>query len=852
MGPKNTVSAFDIGGPLALTRAATAVLDARGVVIGWSPAAQQLLGYPPDEVIGRTGASLLAVPRAVPADDIGARKTFSEVLTVRHRDGHAEQVAVTVCPVDQGEARPAWVLAAAGLQEEQVWEAGQAMLHGLATQSPIGLAIYDAELRLAWANAASDQEVGAPLSEYVGKTSEDLYGVGEVLTEGYGPTLWEVMRRVLNTGEPVIDLHFRARPPAEAQVDHVWSCSYYRLLDGRGNTLGVCEDAYDITDRYRAQQRLTLMALAGRRIGATLSVEETAGQLADVAVPGFCDEIMVDLVSVVLDGEEPTAGSVRQPLMRVARRGRVGGRDGAGEDRFAAPSCGHPVWYAPGSPQAVCLATGELVLERSGAGVSGRRSAAPGAAAPLCLVMPLRARGVTMGIVTFLREHTSFPFDADERTTGDELVRHTAVCLDNARRYTRERKAAVTLQRTLLPHRLPAQSALEVACRYLPAESQVGVGGDWFDVIPLSGTRVGLVVGDVVGHGLRAAATMGRLRTTVRALARLDLAPGELLSRLDDLVGQTMDGADWGADRGTRTSARAGGAGAPGGWSDTGADARSGQEGQQVYDDAVGATCLYAIYDPVSGLCSVASAGHLPPAVVDPRTGVVSFPDLPPGPPLGLGGLPFENTEISLAHGSLLALYTDGLVESREQDIDVGLEQLARVLGGPARPLEGLCDQTLAGLHAGEPARDDVTMLLVRTRLLDAEQVAVWELPARPASVGLARTHADQQLEKWGLEELAFTTGLVISELVTNALRHASAPIQLRLIRDRTFICEVSDSGHTSPHLRHAATYDEGGRGLFIVAQLVQRWGTRYTPSGKTIWTEQALPPGQQAWPTAA
>lgn len=387
------------------------------------------------------------------------------------------------------------------------------------------------------------------------------------------------------------------------------------------------------------------------------------------------------------------------------------------------------------------------------------------------------------------------------------------MCLDNARRFTREHTAALTLQRNLLPQHLAAPSAVDLAYRYLPSDERAGVGGDWFDVIGLSGTRVGLVVGDVVGHGLQAAATMGRLRTTVRALARLDLAPDELLVRLDDLVEQTAEeqAATVGSDPGTD-------------------------------DVATGVTCLYAVYDPVSRRCTMARAGHLPPAVVDPEGGV-SFPDLPAGPPLGLGGLPFESLEIELPVGSLLALFTNGLVEGRDRDVDAGLEILAGVLGEHRRPLDDLCDHALTELLPDGPATDDSALLLVRTRELDARQVAAWELPAEPAAVGKARELATGQLREWGLAELSYATELVVSELVTNAVRHAAGPLHLRLLRDRTLLTEVSDTAHTSPHLRHSASDDEGGRGLFIIAQLVQRWGTRYTPYGKTIWTEQAFPP---------
>ncbi|WP_280697866.1 amino acid permease [Kitasatospora sp. GP82] len=382
---------------------------------------------------------------------------------------------------------------------------------------------------------------------------------------------------------------------------------------------------------------------------------------------------------------------------------------------------------------------------------------------------------------------------------------------------TREHTAALRLQRSLLPHSLPPQTAVEAASRYVPADSRSGVGGDWFDVIPLSGTRVGLVVGDVLGHGLRAAVTMGRLRTSVNVLARLDLAPDELLARLDDVVGQTAREqadaprrGDWGADG----------------------------------DGALGVTCLYAVYDPVSGQCSMARAGHSPPAIVSPDSGVVSYPELPPGPPLGLGGLPFQSAELPLPAGSLIALFTDGLVQAADHDPDVGLGLLADVLSQSRRPLEELCDRVVAALLPG-PVDDDAALLLVRTQMLDELQVAEWELDADPATVGDARAATTGRLREWGLEDLSFTTELIVSELVTNAIRYADGPIHVRLILDRSLSCEVSDTGHTSPHLRHAASDDENGRGLFIIAQITQRWGTRYTAAGKTIWAEQDLPAGE-------
>ncbi|MFI1675522.1 SpoIIE family protein phosphatase [Streptomyces sp. NPDC020607] len=778
----------DFRGPLDVTRAATVVIDAQDTVIGWSPAAQRLLGYAPHDIVGRPVATFLAPGGTSSGPPLQFQG--NEIRAARHRDGHELVVATGVCTLP-GEGPAVRVLVAAELKALRQWEARLALLHGLATQSPVGLGIYDTDLRLTWCNTAYEREIGRPFAEFRGLRADELYSEGKFVTRGHPPTLDAVMRHVLDTGEPFLDLHFQGRPPSDPDTEHLWSCAYYRLQDADGHVLGVCEDAFDISDRYKAQRRLALLVEAGRGVGGALDVKVTAEKITEVAVPEFAAEVTVDLAQAVLDGEVPaTSGAAAASLVRVARccpDGQSVRADGPG-----GPS---PVRYPAGSPQDRSLSSGGLVLDESE------------------LVVPLRAENSVLGVVTFLRGTGAAAFDGGEVALADELVARAAVSIENARRFTRERTASLALQRQLLPQQLPEQSAVDLAHRYLPTDDVTGVGGDWFDVIPLSGTRVGLVVGDVVGHGLQAAATMGRLRTTVRAFAQLDMDPVEVLARLDDLVAQSAE-EQWG------------GAGAAGG---------------DYADVTTGATCLYAVYDPVSRRCVMARAGHLPPAVVDPE-GRVTFPELPAGPPLGLGGLPFESMEIELPVGSLLALFTDGLVEARDRDIDHGLDTLGRVLGDRAASLEELCDRAVAELLPSGSTADDTALLLVRTRELDASQVSEWELPAEPVAPGRARELATRQLHAWGLEELSFATELVVSELVTNAVRYGGGPIQVRLIRDRTLLCEVADTGHTSPHLRHSTEEDEGGRGLFIVAQLVQRWGTRYTRSGKTIWTEQAFP----------
>lgn len=849
MSTWDAAEGVDFRGPLDLTRAATAVLDAQGTVLGWSPRARDLFGHEQEEAVGTPVARLLAAPGldADPGRDEGAEgPDATGEFEVRRRDGGTMRVAVRIHPLPLGGSAPRRILLAAELEELRLWETRQAVLHSLLAQSPTGLTVYDARPRVVWANDTCKRELADSPQQFVGLGPDELVPGGEILSDGHPPTLADVVRNVLETGEPVLDLHYRGRPPEAPERDRVWSYSYYRLLGTDGEPLGVCEESYDITASHRARERLQLLVRAGEHVGTTLDVPRTARELAEVAVPHVADSVVVDLLPEVLEGREPAGSptSVRT-MRRVASRtaadsvpvgdvearaaavwaregetgapsaskaaGDPGGPNGAGDaggtggTRSKEPG---PVF--PGTPlQLRSLASGRAAVDNGSGAAHG-----PADGLPLrTLAVPLRSRGPTLGLVTFVRSTTPDPFDADEAALAEELVKRAAVCVDNARRFTSEHTAALTLQRSLLPQHLPPQTAVDTAHRYLPADSRVGVGGDWFDIIPLSGTRVGLVVGDVVGHGLRAAATMGRLRTTVRALARLDLAPDELLTRLDDVVVQAEEERAQGGGEGT-----------------TGLD-----------EEALGVTCLYAVYDPVSQRCVVSRAGHLLPAVVPPEGGV-GFPELPAGLPLGTGGPAFESVEMDLPHGSLLALFTDGLVEARDLDIDEGLARLGDVLAHHDQPLEALCDRVLRVLPSGA-ATDDAALLLVRTRALGADQVAVWEVAADPAVVADVRTEVGERLQEWGLAEMQFTTELIVSELVTNAIRHAGGLISLRLIRDRTLICEVADVGHTSPHLRHAAGDDEGGRGLFLVAQTTHRWGTRYTSAGKVIWAEQPLPP---------
>lgn len=681
------------------------------------------------------------------------------------------------------------------------------MLDHLLGQAPLGMALVDAELRCLWLNDALERAGGIPRAERIGRRLSDvLPGLPVRIIE-------EHMRLVLETGKPLIDHEYRGRTAADPEHEHAYSTSFFRVDQADGQPLGVCYVVTDVSERWRARQRMSLLSEAGIRIGTTLDVARTAQELADVAVPGLADFAAVDLREPVLRGVEPAPGPVAGDISLR----RVGQRSAQGDNRESQASIGSPAPVRPGSPAERCLVDGRAVLvpvlDPDNIDWLARDTDAARRARRLNLhslmVVPIRARGIVLGVAHFFRRGTPDPFEGDDLILAEEFVSRAAVCIDNARRFTHEHAATLALQRSLLPHGLPRQTAVEVTTRYLPADERAGVGGDWFDVIPLSGARVALSVGDVVGHGTHAAATMGRLRASVHTLADLDMPPDELLAHLDDLVMRIVD------------------------------EEGAGEAG--VDTTALGASCLYAVYDPVSRKCTLARAGHPPPALVRPNS-APEFLDLPAGPPLGLGGLPFESVELELPADSLLVMFTDGLVESRARDIDRGLELLAGALSAPDRPLDAICQGVLDTL-VHQPPEDDVALLVARTRTLDASHVVSWELPADPAVVAEARTRTTGQLAAWGLEDAAFTTELVVSELVTNAIRYAAGPIRLRLIRDDTLICEVSDATPTSPRLRHARTLDEGGRGLFLVAQFTQRWGTRYTPEGKTIWAEQPLTP---------
>lgn len=789
--------------------AATArvVVDDSGIVREWNEGARLLLGHSAADVVGRPAAGLLADGDTPPGGDGTPPGSDDEhwrgTVALRHRDGHTVSAWVLAHRRPSSDGAPDTWLAVTPL-EDGPDPADDPLVGAALTQSPCAMMIFDDRLLLRGVNDAMARLFGLPPGRVRGLRATDICGRTQ------NAELERHMRQVLASGRRH-DMQTYLKAVGDNRA-HAWNARIAPLTDAAGRVRGVCVSAHDVTEQHLARERLQLVNEASVRIGSTLDVTRTAQELADVCVPALADFVSVDLLDPREHDGDPAA--VLAPPVGLRRTAH---RSLAPDSSDAVTEPGRLELYPAGSPQAESLLSGRAIVAAAGSDdlerwlewdpVRLRRVKEYGIHSTMSV--PLQARGTTLGVAVFTRFRRPYPFTHDDVLLAEEVTARAAVCIDNARRYSRERETTLTLQRSLLPRWLPPTGAVEAASRYLPA-ARSGVGGDWFDVIPLSGMRVAMVVGDVVGHGIQASATMGRLRTAVRTLADIDLTPDELLTHLDDLVVRLSEESGDGAGE-------------------------------------VGATCLYAVYDPVSRRCSLARAGHPAPVLVPPD-GPPRRLELPSGPPLGVGGLPYESAELELREDSVLALYTDGLVESRERDADAGQALLREALAAPAGSLtpagslDAACDRVLRALLSSDSAADDVTLLLARTRGLPAGQVSTWDIPADPSLVAPVRKQALEQLSDWGLAEASFTAELVVSELVTNAIRYGSPPIRLRLIHDTTtLICEVSDTSHTAPHLRRARTWDEGGRGLLLVAQLTQRWGSRHTSEGKTIWAELGL-----------
>jgi PAS domain S-box-containing protein len=811
-------------------RVASFSLDRHGRIDQWSNRAEEFFGIPASRALGQDPVSAFA-PRHVQHT---AHERLSEILDGREwnglvpykdADGGEGLAEVYVMPADHGALCIA-VDVATLRQIETDLAASQAVFG----QSPMGFVLFDAHLRLIRVNDRFAAVFGRPADGHRGRGPHDF------LSRVEADRLSAALRQVVETGEPVLDMPLVGTVPGDP-TRRRWSMSLYRLHSNSGRPIGVAGLAMDVTGRQRAEREaaharrnLALLNEAGSRIGTSLDLETTARELLDVAVPHFCDLASVDLYQALLSGEEHLGGTTDGSgvVRRVAFASAVsdapvvmpGDDDLERGDGSGGPvSVGEVHHYRFNSASARALRTAQPQVIDGGGGQDLGATMVQST-----LVVPMVARDTVLGLVQFSRAKGSEPFTERDRMLADELAARAAIFIDNARLYRREHERALILQRSLLPPDDPEAAGLDIACRYLPGSMETEVGGDWFDVIELPGHRTALVVGDVMGRGLRAAVAMGELRTAVRTLAMLDLEPAEVLSALDEVVA---------------------GLGAPARGGTRRAKERADADLAEVYL----ATCIYVVYDAVTRRCTIANAGHLPPAVVEPGEEPLLL-ELPRGVPLGVGGEPFEEIEVELSDGALLALYTDGLVESRSLPLEEGLNAFRDSLAGPPRPLEDVCDHVLATLDTAH-GEDDIALLTARIRGLSPDKVGDWTLEPQPTSVAKARELARDQLLDWGLEQLVDTTELLVSELVTNALRHGYGDIRLRLLLDRTLVCEVWDGALLQPRRRRARDTDEGGRGLQLVAMLSQSWGSRRTHRGKTVWFELSLR-GGAAGPASA
>lgn len=554
----------------------------------------------------------------------------------------------------------------------------------------------------------------------------------------------------------------------------------------------------------RLRRRVRLMYEAAARIGVDPDVRQTTRDIVDVVVPALGHVAIIDLNMAVPTGEDPE-GLIPPPPGKVARLAACGD---VSADMVKA---GEVVPSLSLGPYDASLAAGEVVVVEdawgfmeSRYGTDLTRQVVPDRTSR-GLIAPLQVRGRLLGALCVWQDN-SRALRPEDVETLDEIASRGGLAIDNARRYTREHVRAVALQRLLLPRLTSDTQAAQTAAVYRPAGLAEGVGGGWFDVIPLSSTRIGLVMGEASGPGLAATATMGRVRAAMLTLADLDLDPDELLTHVDDLVRRLAEEAS--AD-----------------------------------GNAVGARCVYAVYDPVTCRCAIAGAGHPAPLLVAPGRDPVPV-DLAPGPALGAGGTPFETVELTLEPTSVLVFYGDALLDGNPQGAGATMDRLRESVARHCRsdlPLADACRRVVQDMVPDRDA-DDVILLLARTRSVPASDTAEWTFPADASSVPEIRKAVTDRLAAWSLDEQAFATELVVSELAGNAVRHAGGSMTVRLIRGRDrLVCEVGDDSSTQPRIRRAHSTDEGGRGLFLVAEVSDRWGCRFGPRGKTIWAEQRL-----------
>nr|WSW69142.1 SpoIIE family protein phosphatase [Streptomyces sp. NBC_00995] len=752
------------------------VVDSSGVVTAWSRAAERRFGQPAAEARGRPVADVLAGD--------AWRRTPDD-----------EPPGLWVQPLAEGR----WGIWPA---DGGTGAVGQALLDMMFSSAYIPVHVLDPDLRVVRSSV--------PLADKDDDATERLRG--RPFVEAYDfeePDAADTfVREVLDTGAPGIRKVFRTRRDAATGTRRALSVTALRLQDrlggreGAGRILGVAVSIIDVTEEVRREQRESVLAEARDNVGATLDIEATCHALIDTLVPTYADVGVVEVVESLLRGEAPQPGPLRAdvPLRRAAYKGLPPPVRRVGDVRTLVPGTPYQRALSDLRPRLVPLA-GELWAD-----VDPEQARAVRAAGSHTLLLaPLTLRGAVLGLVSLYRCGDSAPFTEDDIPVAAAVASRAALGIDNARRYVHEYTVVSALRRALLPQRQAEQPAVRTEHLVLPGRDSTC----WFATISLPGARTALVIGEVTEHGIHAATALGQLRTVVQALAALDLEPDELIARLYDTAAMLVRERDQLPPE------------------------------DPLHRRPLSASCLYAVYDPFSETCVMASAGHPAPLVVAPD-GTASVACVPVGPLLGAEERePVAAATVPLREGSLLALYSSVLGEHAEPSSGV----LSEAFAHPDRPLSDLCEAAASAL-SGSPALQGAVLLLARTRTMPPERYAAWELPHDTSAPAEARRLVAAQLAGWNLpDDTGDATVLIVSELVTNAVRYGRPPVRLRLILDRGLTCEIRDGSTTAPHMKYAGAVDEGGRGLFIISRLATLWGTRYAPQGKTVWSEQTLPP---------
>ncbi|MFB1042193.1 SpoIIE family protein phosphatase [Streptomyces chrestomyceticus] len=805
---------------------AVVVVDGDGLVSHWSTGARRLFGPSREEAVGTPAVDLMPVSGALGEEEWTAR-SWDEQPAGRPCDGPGLEVSLDgragyptagrarMADVERGTVDLLWwayPLVGPGAERLLVLAADADQLHGRggagAASGPAGEDAAEIERFVPGFALHTDFEGSEVLAAQL----------PQILPSMSPQESARIVSQVLALGYPVLEVSQQERFP----VTPDWGvprrverrARLRRAASGDRDARAAAEAAAELESdlEYAAvRERLEFLNEVSGRIGSSLDLAHTIQEVSEAVVPRFTDVAGTYLREQVIAGEGFPDGPPDATTMwhRVA----VEHNDEPGRWDDVVP-VGESMPFPVHTPFFQCMTTGEPVLiprisEELGNAIAAqfeKRDISPLINRRSLLVVPLKARNVVLGFMILLRHPERMEFNDMDRVTGAELAARAGLVLDNARMYTYQENVAETLQDSMLPHIAPRMAGCDTATRYLPGTRLGRVGGDWFDTIKLPGSRTAFVVGDVMGHGLNSAAMMGQLRTAVQTMAAIDMHPAQLLRSLDDLA-------------------------------------------QRLGDNYL-ATCLYAVYDPIGQQLVMANAGHIPPVLVRAVDGRSELLELPTGAPVGVGGVPFEAVTVPVAPGDRLVLCTDGLVEVRGEDIGVGLAALAESAAHPAASMDDACDAIIRALNVRGGRKDDVALLMARLNGIAPQDVAEWRLAIDAREAGRARRLVRRRLAQWGLEAASETAELLVSEVVTNAVRHAHTQhVVLRLVRTDALLCEVSDDDHALPQMLSAADDDEFGRGLRVVSRLAREWGTSRTATGKTVWFEQTLSRTGSSWP---